>query len=184
MHCLPGCTRHSHKACRHSLPSTHGELWSLTNHMSAMVGHCRMSCGGLHKSLRWPMQSVLPANKAHAHQSIYTTLMVEVCLSCRSFHHAGVLIPTLETCCSQLVAAAGLGPFSAAREALLMTCCQTVLDVMSCSSYQGRVGASGSEERVRTCDPHGPLQPTQPWVVHRVAWSVGVALMDSCWCCG
>lgn len=79
--------------------------------------------------------------------------MVEVSLSRRSFHHAGVLIPTLETCCSQLVAAAGQGPFSAAREALLMTCCQTVLDVMSCSSYKGRVGASGSEEQVRTCDP-------------------------------
>jgi hypothetical protein len=73
-----------------------------------------------------------------------------LCLCRRSFHHAGVLIPTLETCCSQLLAAAGQGPFSPSREALLMTCCRTVLEVMSCGSYMGKGASSGSEERVRT----------------------------------
>lgn len=67
----------------------------------------------------------------------------------RSFHHAGVLIPTLDACCNQLLAAAGQGPFSAAREALLMTCCRTLLEVMSCSSYKGRVGGGGGEGKVR-----------------------------------
>lgn len=85
---------------------------------------------------------------------------------CRSFHHARVLVPTLEACCNQLSAAAGQGPFSAAREALLMACCQTVLEVMSCSSYKGRIGGSASEEQVS-------------WPVHRQG---GMARMGvRCW---
>jgi hypothetical protein len=60
-----------------------------------------------------------------------------------------VLVPTLEACCSQLSAAAGRGPFSPAREALLMACCQTLLEVVSCSSYKGKIGGSASEQQVR-----------------------------------
>jgi hypothetical protein len=57
-------------------------------------------------------------------------------------------MPTLDACCRQLLGAAGQGPFSSAREALLMICCKTVLEVMTCSSYKGRSGGSSSDEKV------------------------------------
>jgi hypothetical protein len=69
---------------------------------------------------------------------------------CRSFHHAGMLMPTLEACCGQLLAAAGAAPFNPAREALLMTCCKTVLEVMASRSYSGKVACVGAPEQVRS----------------------------------
>eukprot|EP00879_Flechtneria_rotunda_P025885 GHRR01027540.1.p1 GENE.GHRR01027540.1~~GHRR01027540.1.p1 ORF type:complete len:987 (+),score=414.93 GHRR01027540.1:174-3134(+) len=59
-----------------------------------------------------------------------------------SFHHAGVLLSLLEACYTQLLAAAGQGPWSPAREALLLTCCQAVLAVLRCDSYAGRLSSN------------------------------------------
>lgn len=69
---------------------------------------------------------------------------------CRSFHHAGVLLPTLEACYTQLAASAGQGPFPPARETLLMACCRCMLGVLQCDGYNGRVGGGmgSTAERV------------------------------------
>ncbi|PNH03022.1 Importin-11 [Tetrabaena socialis] len=77
-----------------------------------------------------------------------------------SFHGAGVLMPTMEICCNQLVesAAAAEGPFAAASagggggsslgaaalsslERRLTQCCVLLVNVMSCKPYKGSVGA-------------------------------------------
>jgi hypothetical protein len=74
----------------------------------------------------------------------------DVSHGCRSFHHAGVLLPTLEACYNQLLAAAGCGPFPAAREALLTVCCQCIRGVLTCDGYAGRAGSGmgSATERV------------------------------------
>jgi hypothetical protein len=71
------------------------------------------------------------------------------------------LIPTLDACCHQLLADAGQGPFSSAREALLMTCCKTLLQVMTCGSYKGRSGGSSTDEKVRA---HATYQATNQMI--------------------
>lgn len=85
----------------------------------------------------------------------------EVCctLHCcrRSFHAAGVLLPTLDACYSLLLAAAaGGGPFPPAREALLSAACGCVRGVLGCDGYAGRAGSGmgSAAERVSACSVH------------------------------
>eukprot|EP00775_Hariotina_reticulata_P003498 gene3498-3767_t len=70
----------------------------------------------------------------------------------KSFHHAGVLLPTLDLCYNHLLAAAGGAPYPAAREALLMACSQFILGVLRCEGYAGRAssgaGAAPSADQV------------------------------------
>jgi hypothetical protein len=61
-----------------------------------------------------------------------------------------MLLPILEACYTQLLAAAGAGPYPPAREALLTACCQCIRGVLTCAGYAGRAGSGmgSAAERV------------------------------------
>jgi len=64
-----------------------------------------------------------------------------------------VLLPSLDFCYGQLLAAAGVAPYPAAREALLISCSQFILGVLRCDAYAGRAssgaGGASSQDQVR-----------------------------------
>lgn len=57
----------------------------------------------------------------------------------RSYHHAGLLLPSLELCYSQLLSSAP--EIKRSREPFLIQCMLFVLGVMRCDGYKGRTGS-------------------------------------------